>query len=66
LVPTRSDLAVDAQVTAPGAIWLDRQLLATESALASSGFGVELREAMDRRIDHLVEQNLARHSVSAD
>jgi len=57
---TRSDLRVEAQVSAPGATWIDRQLLAKESALSSGGFGAEVREAMDRRIDHLVEQDLAR------
>ena len=57
---TRSDLAIEAQISAAGATWLDRQLLAKESALSSGGFGAEVREAMDRRIDHLVEQGLAR------
>jgi type IV secretory pathway VirD2 relaxase len=57
---TRSDLAIEAQISAAGATWLDRQLLARESALSSGGFGAELRQAMDRRIDHLVEQDLAR------
>ena len=57
---TRSDLTIEAQVSAPGATWLDRQLLAKESALSGGGFGAEVREAMDRRIDHLVEQDLAR------
>jgi hypothetical protein len=46
---TRSDLAIEAQVTAPGATWIDRQLLAKESALSGGGFGAEVREAMDRR-----------------
>ena len=57
---TRSDLAIEAQISAAGATWLDRQLLAKESALASGGFGAEVREAMERRIDHLAEQDLAR------
>ncbi len=57
---TRSDLTVDAQVAAQGATWLDRQLLAKESMLSGGGFGAEVRDAMDRRIDHLVEQDLAR------
>ena len=57
---TRSDLAIEAQISAAGATWIDRQLLAKESALSSGGFGAEVREAMDRRIDHLVEQDLAR------
>ena len=48
---TRSDLAIEAQVSARGATWIDRQLLAEESALSGGGFGLEVREAMDRRID---------------
>jgi type IV secretory pathway VirD2 relaxase len=58
---TRSDLAIEAQISAAGATWLDRQLLAKESALSSGGFGAEVRDAMDRRIAHLVERGLARH-----
>ena len=57
---TRSDLAIEAQVSAPGATWIDRQLLTEESAVGGGGFGAEVRKAMDRRIDHLVEQDLAR------
>jgi hypothetical protein len=57
---TRSDLTVEAQVSAPGATWLDRRLLAKESALSSGGFGAEVCDAMDHRIDHLVEHDLAR------
>ena len=60
LLATRSDLAIEAQISAAGATWLDRQLLAKEPALSSGGFGAELRQAMDRRIDHLVKQDLAR------
>ena len=50
---TRSDLPIEAQVSAPGATWIDRQLIAKESALSSGGFGAEVREALARRIDHL-------------
>jgi type IV secretory pathway VirD2 relaxase len=57
---TRSDLSVEAQVAATGATWIDRQLLTKESPLSSAGFGAKVRGAMDRRIDHLVEQDLAR------
>jgi len=57
---TRSDFAIEAQISAAGATWLDRQLLAKESALSTRGFGAELRQAMDGRIDHLVKQDLAR------
>ena len=59
-IATRSDLTVDAQITAPGATWVDRQLLAKESSLSSGGFGASVRDAMARRVDHLVEEGLAR------
>ena len=57
---TRSDLAIEAQVSAPGATWIDRQLLAKEPAISGGGFGADVRQAMDRRIDHLIEQGMAR------
>ena len=57
----RSDLALEAQVQAGGATWLDRQLLAREpAALSSGGFGREVREAMDARAEHLIGEGLAR------
>lgn len=60
-IAVRSDLAIDQQVTALGATWLDRQLVAKEPlALSEGGFGAELRKAMSARIDHLVEEGLAR------
>lgn len=56
----RSDLDVDAQVTASGATWLDRQNIAREPvALSEGGFGAEVRQAMSARAEHLVEQGLA-------
>jgi type IV secretory pathway VirD2 relaxase len=57
---TRSDLTVHAQVTAPGATWIDRQLLAREPVATGSGFGAEVRDAMERRIEHLAGEGLAR------
>ncbi|WP_256888569.1 relaxase/mobilization nuclease domain-containing protein [Acidomonas methanolica] len=62
----RSDLDISAQVTATGATWLDRQAIARESvALGGGGFGAEVRDAMDRRAEHLIEQRLAeRHGRS--
>jgi type IV secretory pathway VirD2 relaxase len=39
---TRSDLPIEAQITAPGATWVDRQLLAKASSLSSGGFGAEV------------------------
>ena len=57
---TRSDLTIEAQVTAPGATWIDRQLLAREATLSRNGFGAEVREAMDRRVEHLAGEGLVR------
>ncbi|MBN9074707.1 MAG: type VI secretion protein [Rhizobiales bacterium 65-79] len=56
-IAVRSDLDIDRQVTATGATWLDRQNIAREpAALSEGGFGAAVREAMDRRADHLVGQ----------
>jgi type IV secretory pathway VirD2 relaxase len=55
----RSDLTLQEQVVATGATWLDRQLLSHDTE-TGSGFGADVRDAMDRRIDHLVAQGLAR------
>lgn len=62
----RSDLDIAAQITATGATWLDRQATAREpAALGGGGFGAEVRDAMDRRAEHLIEQRLAeRHGHS--
>jgi type IV secretory pathway VirD2 relaxase len=56
----RSDLDIERQVSASGATWLDRQAIARDPvALGSGGFGAEVRQAMDRRVEHLVGQGLA-------
>jgi type IV secretory pathway VirD2 relaxase len=56
----RSDLNLEQQVEAQGATWLDRRLVAREPVdLSRAGFGGEVRAALDRRIDTLVEQGLA-------
>ena len=57
---TRSDLTIEAQIGASGATWIDRQLLAREPAISNGGFGADVREAMERRVDYLVEEDLAR------
>ena len=57
---TRSDLSIEAQISASGATWLDRQLLAKDAPLSGGGFGAEVRNAMEMRIDHLAEESLAR------
>jgi type IV secretory pathway VirD2 relaxase len=56
----RSDLDLGAQVGASGATWLDRQAIAREPiALSESGFGAEVRQALDERAEHLIGENLA-------
>jgi type IV secretory pathway VirD2 relaxase len=60
-VAVRSDLALAAQVEASGATWLDRQLVAREPmSLSSGGFGLEVRQAMTARAEHLIRERLAR------
>ena len=57
----RSDLTIAAQVSASGATWLDYQLVARErSTLTSGGFGDEVRDALDERMEHLTKRGLAR------
>ncbi|PBB17371.1 VirD2 family relaxase/mobilization nuclease [Mesorhizobium sp. WSM4313] len=55
----RSDLDIDRQVVAEGATWLDRQALARPAALSDGGFGAEVRQALDRRVEHLIGLGLA-------
>ena len=56
----RSDLAIEDQVTASGATWLDRQAVTRDpAALGQTGFGAEVRDAMQRRAEQLIEQGLA-------
>lgn len=56
-IAVRSDLDIHRQITATGATWLDRQNIAREpTALSDGGFGAAVRDAMDRRADHLVGQ----------
>jgi type IV secretory pathway VirD2 relaxase len=60
----RSDLTIAAQVTASGATWLDHQLVVRNPvALSEGGFGREVRQALDARIDHLVGDGLARRQA---
>ena len=60
---TRSDLPLETQVTSAGATWLDRNLVARgPPPLAQSGFGSEVREALERRTEHLASEGLARRA----
>jgi type IV secretory pathway VirD2 relaxase len=59
----RSDLTLDQQVSAEGATWLDRRLVSRDDTdLSRAGFGAEVRNAVDRRIDVLAKQGLARRN----
>ena len=57
---TRSDIPLEAQIKAPGATWLDRQLVARDPIATGNGFGREVRDALDARASHLETQGLAR------
>jgi hypothetical protein len=61
VLAARSDLDLRAQVTAPGATWLDHRLVEREpTPLAMGGFGREARDAIEARAEHLADQGLAR------
>ncbi|MGX5829305.1 relaxase/mobilization nuclease domain-containing protein [Mesorhizobium sp. 43Arga] len=60
----RSDLPIEDQVHADGATWLDRQLVAHgPNNLGEGGFAQQVKQALENRIQHLVEQGLARHEA---
>ncbi|EHK54324.1 relaxase/mobilization nuclease domain-containing protein [Allomesorhizobium alhagi] len=61
----RSDLDISAQVTATGATWLDRQAIARDPVALGGGFGAEVRDAMNRRAEHLIEHRLAERRGSS-
>ena len=50
----RSDLSIEAQTTAGGATWLDRQLVARDPVDLGGGFELEVRQAMEARAEHLI------------
>lgn len=57
----RSDFSIEEQIHAHGATWLDRRLVAREPIeVGEGGFGREVKQALQDRTDHLVEQGLAR------
>ncbi|RVC21718.1 DUF3363 domain-containing protein, partial [Mesorhizobium sp. M7A.F.Ca.AU.002.02.1.1] len=58
----RSDFSIEEQISAGGATWLDRQLVASKPAeIGEGGFGQEVKQALQVRTDHLVKEGLARH-----
>jgi type IV secretory pathway VirD2 relaxase len=58
-VELRSHLAVERQVRALGATWLDRELLNGATGVGSVGFGASVRTALTERTEFLVEHQLA-------
>lgn len=60
IVETLSAFPLDQQIGADGATWLDRKLVADNpEPLRHSGFGRDVREAMDRRRQWLIAEDLA-------
>ena len=60
-VETLSTLPLDRQITAEGATWLDRELLAEAPEPArDAGFGREVRRTLAQRRQWLIEQGLAK------
>jgi Protein of unknown function (DUF3363) len=60
-VQTLSVIPIERQLGADGATWLDRELVADAPVpLRDSGFGREVRDALARRRQWLIEQELAR------
>lgn len=61
VLAVRSDLSIEQQIHAKGATWLDRRLVEAEPMpLSEAGFGREVRDAMDSRVEHLATEGLAR------
>lgn len=61
VVQTLSTLPLDQQLRADGATWLDRELVSeTPIPLRDGGFGYEVRNALTRRRQWLIAQELAR------
>jgi type IV secretory pathway VirD2 relaxase len=55
-----SSLDLERQIASDGATWLDRELVVRDAwAITETGFGRQVREALDRRAQRLVEMGLA-------
>jgi type IV secretory pathway VirD2 relaxase len=58
---TLSSLLLERQLGADGATWLDRELVGdSQATVADAGFGRDVRAALARRRQWLIEQDLAR------
>jgi type IV secretory pathway VirD2 relaxase len=61
VITNRSDFDLGEQVTANGATWLDHRLVERDPMpLAIGGFGRQMRDAMEARTEHLIQESLAR------
>lgn len=58
-IELRSHLLIEQQVHTVGATWLDRQLVGDGKGITSQGFGAQVREAMNGRVDFLAGEGLA-------
>jgi len=58
-VELRSHLPIERQVRVIGATWLDQQLIGGGTGIGDLGFGSQVREALNRRADLLIDQGLA-------
>jgi type IV secretory pathway VirD2 relaxase len=55
---------LDQQITSDGATWLDRELVRrNQSTLSTSGFGAEVREALEQRKGELVRRGHVRRTL---
>jgi uncharacterized protein DUF3363 len=59
-IRTLSAVSLDRQIGSDGATWLDRQIIADDrSEIRDSGFGREVKKAISRRAQRLVETGAA-------
>ncbi|MBQ0216437.1 relaxase/mobilization nuclease and DUF3363 domain-containing protein [Alcaligenes faecalis] len=58
-VELKSPLPIERQTRVIGATWLDQQLIGGSKGLGDLGFGSEVKNALEKRADFLVEQGLA-------
>ncbi|MBL8387833.1 MAG: relaxase/mobilization nuclease and DUF3363 domain-containing protein [Hydrogenophaga sp.] len=58
-VELRSHLPIERQTRVIGATWLDQQLISGGKGLGDLGFGGEVKDTLQQRVDFLIEQGLA-------
>ncbi|GKS77409.1 DUF3363 domain-containing protein [Acidovorax sp. SUPP950] len=58
VIELQSHLPIEQQVRSVGATWLDRNLVA-DGGIVAQGFGAQVRDAMQSRLDFLTERGLA-------